>query len=151
MGPETLKVNEVYNRKITLFRDLLECVTLERENLINLDIKALWDLMLKKQKIMEDIENTASRLRELINERDLYHHLPSEDRRHFMELSQKLLELKENIRTRVLENISFIRDSLAFFHDIISMFASSKDTDEPYSPGSKKMKNGPRHLYQNEA
>ena len=48
-------IRDIYKRKITLFSDLLECVTQERENLINLDIKALWALMLKKQKIMEDI------------------------------------------------------------------------------------------------
>ena len=143
-------IREIYDKRITLFRDLLECVTLERDNLINLDIKTLWALMLKKQKIIEDIETESARLRDLTGDKNHYHDLPTEDRQQFVELSQKLADLKENIRARVTENVSFIKDSLEFFHEIISVFTSSVDTEEPYGPGKKKMKNGPSRIYKNE-
>ena len=48
-------IEEIYQRKISLFKKLLNCIALERDNLINQDLESLWSVMAEKEKILESI------------------------------------------------------------------------------------------------
>ncbi|MBW2610115.1 MAG: flagellar export chaperone FlgN [Deltaproteobacteria bacterium] len=150
MESNTQEIEEIYHRKVSLFRELLDCVVLERDNLINLDIKNLWDVMEEKQKILESIENARDQIKDITGEGSPYHNIPIEDRTVIKELSRTLADLNEEIKIRVRENVSFIEDTLSFFNEIISSFTMAGRPGDSYGPGGNSRKGLPNLIYYNE-
>lgn len=131
----TKDIINIYSRRISLFQDLLNCVIRERDNLITRDIKGIWSSLEEKQSIIESIEETGQGLNG-VTERDAVNRdMPEEDREKIIELSRNLIRLKQEIRARVKENVSFINETLGFFDEIISaMTMSGDDRCASYGP-----------------
>ena len=144
-------IMNIYLRKISLFQDLLNCIIRERDNLINQDVKGIWASLEEKQAILKSIEETKNQFNG-ISERDITgrNFLPDE-RDEIMELSKTIIRLKEEIKARVKENVSFINETLDFLHGMISALTSTEtDTYGSYSPYGNSRR-GPRSLmYQGE-
>ena len=116
------EIEDIYRKRISLFRDLLYCMDRERDYLITHDIKGLWSAMEEKQNILGSIEETKSRVRKAVGNEPPYLDIPHKGRHSIVELSQTLLDLREEIKVRAAENIAFIKESLGFFHEIIWAF-----------------------------
>ena len=142
-------IKEVYSAEFSLFNELLNCLALERDNLINLDVENLWPLMEEKKRILRAIEDTREQ-RKGIKKDCAIHDLPLGDRRAIMALTKKITHLKEEIKARVEENVSFIRESLGFFDEIISIFASGGRHDQAYGPCRKNNKEVQSLIYHKE-
>jgi len=139
-------IEETYRKKVALFNDLLKGVEQERTNLLNLNAHNLWSLLEEKQKIIRSIEELGS-----TQDIDtMAHNIPQQQKRAILNLSQKLSQLKEEIRARVQENITFIGESLACFHKIISIFSTAGRGEERYFPKKTNRKQMPSFMYQNE-
>jgi len=143
-------IKDIYIKEISLFRELLHCVSMERENLIHLDLKSLWSIMEEKQEILEAIEKIREERTALTGGSVSYYDLPNDDRRKIMHLSNNLSVLKEEIKTRVAENMSFINESLDFFHEVFSILTSSGDLEDQYGPLRKNRLSHPNTIYRNE-
>ncbi|MBN1849909.1 MAG: flagellar export chaperone FlgN [Deltaproteobacteria bacterium] len=139
-------IEETYKKKIALFSDLLNCVERERLNLMNLNAHNLWSLLEEKQRIIRSIEELGST--QEMETKD--YNIPQQQRKVILNLREKLSRIKEELRVRVHENVTFIRESLDCFHEIISIFSTAGRDDEGYLPKKAKRKQMPSLMYQNE-
>jgi len=144
------EIEEIYLRKVSLLRKLIDCIALERDNLINLDIKNLWSVMEEKQKILESIEDASDQLMDIRGNNSPFHDIPTKDRQSIMELSQTLVDLKEEVKTRVTENVTFINETLDFCHELFSIFTKTNMPEVSYSPVRNNRKGNSNLIYHNE-
>ena len=133
-------IEGVYRRKVSLFKELINCLDLERDNLINLNIENLWSLMEEKQKILISIEDEGKQIKKIMEKNHPDQDIPKRGGRPIMELSRKIADLKEEIKAKVSENVTFIRESLDFFDEIISIFANGERVEHSYRPTRKGQK-----------
>ncbi|RJR49586.1 MAG: hypothetical protein C4576_06600, partial [Desulfobacteraceae bacterium] len=56
------KIEDAQRKKVSLLRELLECLERERENLIHVDVKGLWSVMERKKKVLTSIQETEEEI-----------------------------------------------------------------------------------------
>jgi flagellar biosynthesis/type III secretory pathway chaperone len=152
METDVKGIEVLCQERIELFQSLLECVTREKDSLIELNIKQLWSLMEQKQEIIEALEVNRNRMGELMDLDDPYSQIPLNDRKKIMGFFRQIEMLKIEIRRRVQENVSIIQGSLTFFHDLVSIFANSGKKENTYEDLVRgKATDSPCVLYQSEA
>lgn len=139
------EIEEIFKKKIALFGELRDCIALERENLINLDIKSLWAVMEEKHRILESIAVAKDQLTGIIGDEAPYRHVPIQDRPAMMRYCQTLSDLREDIKARVRENILFIRETLDFFHEMVGILTTGGRSGDCYGP-FKAVRNGISNL-----
>jgi hypothetical protein len=151
MERNTKDIMNIYSRRISLFQDLLNCIIHERDNLINQDIKGIWSSLAEKQSILDSLEETKQHL-DGVTEKDMVSRdIPQEDRDKILELSKILIGLKQEIKTRVKENVSFINETLDFFHELIStMTMTDADKCNSYGPYGRARRGARSLIYQGE-
>jgi hypothetical protein len=132
-----------------LFGELLDCLNKERESLMDLNVGHLWSVMEEKKRILEAIEEAQNHIKELRSKR-LDHDMPLEDRRAFHNLTKKINHRKQEVRTRVRENASFIQETLAFFDEIVSILLTGGDPNWAYPPKTGSPKDNPPRIYRKE-
>lgn len=132
-------IKENYLKKIDLLKELRNCLALERDNLIDLNVENIWSLMEEKQRILKSLGDVGGQIKRMEKgHRD--HGILIKGRGSIKDLVQKIEDLKEEIKARVRENVSFIQESLHFFDEIISIFATGGRHNYDYGPlrGSQK-------------
>lgn len=147
---ETLneKITAGYQKEAALFQDLLNCLDLERDNLIHLNLESLWGVMEKKQGILESIEGVQGEMKGLLAQDGEKQPVSTDDRHALTSLSARVTHLKEEVRSRVKDNVFFIQETLGFFDELIQIFMSSGEIGQAYGPGLKKAGNySPLILY----
>jgi hypothetical protein len=151
MERNTKDIMNIYSRRISLFQDLLNCIIHERDNLINQDIKGIWSSLAEKQSILDSLEETKQHL-DGVTEKDMVSRdIPQEDRDKILELSKILIGLKQEIKTRVKENVSFINETLDFSHELIStMTMTDADKCNSYGPYGRARRGARSLIYQGE-
>jgi hypothetical protein len=151
MEQNATEIMNSYMKEISLFQDLLNCVIRERERLINHDIKGIWDSLEEKETILASIEENKSVMKDASGSDLSSLEIASQDRERIRELSRALITLKLEITSRVRENVSFINETLSFFHEMISaMTMSDIAKSNSYGP-SGFARRGPRSaIYQGE-
>jgi hypothetical protein len=140
-----------YMKEISLFQDLLKCITRERDHLINQDIKGIWDSLEEKESVLASIEQNRG-LMKVVTSGDLSSlEIAPQDRERIRELSRALARLKLEIKSRVKENVSFINETLSFFEEMITaMTVNEIDNSNSYGR-SGFSRRGPRSaIYQGE-
>lgn len=151
MEQRAKEIIDNYIKEISLFQDLLNCIIRERDHLINQDIKGIWDSLGEKESILASIEENRGLLKggseDEISSRDI----PAQDRDRMRELSRALIRLKLDIKARVKENVSFINETISFFHEIISAMTMSEiDKSSSYGPSGFSRKAPRSVIYQGE-
>jgi len=151
MERNTKDIMNIYSRRISLFQDLLNCIIHERDNLINQDIKGIWSSLAEKQSILDSLEETKQHLDGVTKKDMVSRDIPQEDRDKILELSKILIGLKQEIKTRVKENVSFINETLDFFHELIStMTMTDADKCNSYGPYGRARRGARSLIYQGE-
>ena len=130
-------IEKAYQKEVALLRDLLECLSLERDNLINLNLEDLWSVMEEKHTVLKSIEETREEIQALIVEREKEQEAHQGIRRLKASFSRKIERLKEEIGARVQENVSFIQDTLGFLNEMISILISGACPEPVYGPARK--------------
>jgi hypothetical protein len=146
MNASIQQIKETYQKRIALFGELLKCVEEEKKNLLDLNTHNLWILAQEKQKIRHSIEA----LKDPVDDHTSSDDASGLDRQIISNLSTKLSLIKNEIRVRVEENMTFIRESLDCIHDIISIFRTAGRAEESYYPKKTQQKHMPGLMYQNE-
>jgi len=151
MKKDLKDIKTVFHKKISLFKELLNCVSRERDNLIDLDVKNIWTVMEEKQRIVNAIEEADNELKEMVGTKgNIYKNIPANERPSVMELSKTLSGLREEIRVRLEENVTFIKETLGFFHEIISIFTMGNRSEIAYSPTKSAEHKVQNVIYHNE-
>jgi hypothetical protein len=139
----------VYQERIFLYQDLLKCIDHERETLISQDINGIWTSLEEKQKILDSIERTKNNLGNFSG-KDMGN-FSREDREKIIRLSRTIIGLKQEIKARTKENISFINDTLEFFNELIStMTKTETDKLNSYGPTGNTRRGQRSSIYQGE-
>lgn len=147
MESPTRKIEDVYGEKVSLLRTLLECLNAERENLIHLDVKGLWSLMEEKNKLLFSIQETEKEISACNAQ------IPDKKKSSLREVNENRREirrLKQEIGARVRENVSFIEETLLFFDEIISVFASGARAEYSYESVVKRQKTPSTMIFESE-
>jgi len=149
---ETLsgKMEAAYRNKVSLLRELLGCLAQERENLIVPNVQNLWSLMEAKQRLLDSIRETEEEIRGLRNQETSAQEVSTNDRNPVAALSHEIRRLGEEIKARVRENVSFIQETLLFFDEIISIFASGGRAEYSYAPVLKRQRISSSLIYRKE-
>jgi hypothetical protein len=129
------KNNGLCEKKIRLMEMLLHCVKQERENLIQLDVESLWGIMEEKDQIMRALEETQLEIDREAEGQEM--HGRQGEGKAWGEEARKVALLKQEIRARVNENVSFIQETLGFMDEVVSSFTSGNSTDQTYRPVSR--------------
>ena len=146
MASDQSEALSAYKREHDLFRGLLDCLQLERDHLVHLNIEALWSLLEEKRQILTALEETRSNIRTLAEEEGI----PEKDRSRISSLTKKTDLLREETRARVKENVSFVQDSLDFLDEIFSVVTKGGRQEPSYKPGGTLNQDNSRPLYQRE-
>lgn len=149
-------IQNTYHRQVSLLEDLRDCLEMERESLIQVDVDQLWELMEKKNTLVLTIEKLGNEIKCLLNQ--CFHRAPESPRASalkewpwFSDLSKQTALLKEDIQTRLKENLSFIQDTLGFFDELVGIIAKGGTQEQGYEHlGKPPEANGPR-IYHREA
>ncbi len=149
MEPDMNEIEKTYRKRISLFKDLLDCIDNERDYLINQDINGLWASLDEKAKIVESIRETGDYIKKIAGNEPTYQDIPLKDRSSFRELYRTLSNLREEIKVRVVENVSFISETLDFFHDIVTTLTQTGAGEDSYGPIRNNLREF-SHIYHSE-
>ncbi|MBN1103157.1 MAG: flagellar export chaperone FlgN [Deltaproteobacteria bacterium] len=144
------KMEVAYRKKVSLLRELLGCLVQEKENLIVPNVQNLWSLMEEKQRLLVSISEAEEEIRGLRNQETCVREASGTDRNPVVVLSHEIRRLGEEIKARVRENVSFIQETLLFFDQIISIFASGGRVEYSYPPVLKRQRAFSSPIYKRE-
>jgi hypothetical protein len=137
------RMEDANRTKVSLMRALVDCLDLEREHLVNLDVKSLWSLMEEKHRILNSIVKADEEI-------STCGAAAGQEQCTGRPYSKDIQRLKKEIGTRVRENVSFIQETLQFFDEIIQVFASGGRSEYCYEPIPKRHKNSASLIYERE-
>ena len=132
------QLEHVYLKQITRLKALRDCLVLERENLINLDLNSLWMLVERKHDILTDLEGIENEIKIFSHEEDST--FKPDSQRFCLNLSKRANQLKDEIKTRNAENRIFIQDALGFIDELMSIFAGRVQEPTAYGKVSRSQK-----------
>lgn len=150
MNSSFKEINKAYERKLSLLQELLDCLKRERENLIELNLEAIWALMEEKQGVLEAIEETGKEIERIRENTPPETTESGKVQSMLVSFSAKINKLKEEIRVRVKENVEFIQDTLGFFDELISIFISGARPEPAYNPIRRSKHESPSLIYHRE-
>jgi hypothetical protein len=148
-------IQDTYHRQVSLLEDLRDCLELERESLIRVDIDQLWEVMEKKHTLLTDIQRTGSEIRCSMEQGfpgsgARARATASKEWPWFTELSRRAGLLKNEIRRRLGENMAFIQDTLGFFDELIGIFVSSGGNTGVYNHSTRPVERKTPRIYHRE-
>ncbi len=131
------EIENTYKKHTALLEDLRDCLEMERESLMNVDVDRLWGLMEKKNGLAMDVERTGNEISCLVeasfpDSTDSPRSSALKEWPWYRPLYARTTLLKEDIRVRLEENQLFIRDSLGFFDDLMNIIVQSGGKGEDY-------------------
>jgi len=137
-------------KQAAMLEHLRDCLDMERESLIQVDVDQLWEIMEKKNSLVTGIEQLENEIKLLVNQ--YFQNGPEKPRAGalrawpwFRDYSKRTALLKEDIRTRLNENFSFIEDTLGFFDELVAIIARGEPREQGYDYLRKPPEtNGPR-------
>jgi hypothetical protein len=114
-------------RRLSLMRELVDCLGRERERLVKADVKGLWEALEEKRAILAAMKE-----------------LPAPPPSSPPELKAEMSLLKEEIRARTRENVEFTRSSLELLDELISLITGAGKEDQGYThPGARSRRQRP--------
>lgn len=149
MGPALGIIEEIYEEKIALLKELLDCLARERGHLARADLAGLWKTMEDKQNLVASVEEKRSRMKRVLDDHGLK---GSTLRRQpgLSEMSGRVAGLKQEIRARVRENNGFAQEMLDFLDELVSILLRGGKADGAYSPKAARRQASAALIYQRE-
>ena len=115
-----------------------------------MNIDNLWELMESKNRILTTIQEGRDQIKSLLEEAGGKQNVSNREKPLVAELSNKIITLKQEIGARVKENVSFIKESLQFVDDLITIFAMGGKLETSYSPAKRQTRETPGRIYRRE-
>ena len=144
-------LEDLFQRKIILYDDLLHCLEQERESLVTISMDALWAISREKEEICSKIESIRQEIISVVD-RDgqdsspplnrILGLVPEEKAGTFKSLFLTLAKLKNEIELLRKANMAFINDSLRFLDEMISIIAGGNKSKLAYDQKSHLSKSG---------
>lgn len=155
MEATEIGIQNTYHRQVSLLEDLRDCLEMERDSLIQVDVDQLWELMEKKNTLVVGIEKLGNEIKCLLNQ--CFERSPEDPHASavkewpwFSELSKQTALLKEDIQTRLKENLSFIQDTLGFFDELVGIIVKGGAQEQGYEYLRKPPESSGPRIYHRE-
>jgi len=144
-------LEDLFQRKIMHYDDLLHCLEKERESLVTINMDALWTISREKEELCSKIEGIRQ---EIISVFDMDEQnssvpfntilclVPEEKADIFQSFFLTLDKLKNEIELLRKTNMAFMNDSLRFLDEMISIITGGKESDMGYNLKSHLSKSG---------
>jgi len=145
------QLEDLFQRKIILYDDLLHCLEKERESLVTINMDALWIISREKEEICSKIENIRQEIVSAVamDGQDssaplnrLLGQVPEEKSGTFKSFFLTLDKMKNEIELLRKTNMAFMNDSLRFLDEMISIITGGKEADMAYDQKSHLSKSG---------
>jgi hypothetical protein len=150
MEKDTNRLKNLYLKRVSLYEELLGCINRESENLINQDIKGIWASLDEKKEILEAIEENNRSFPENYAVTPVPTDISRNDKDLIMGFKRKLTDLKQEIGTRINENISFINETLSFINDVFNTITNNDKKSDTYGRDLKRRNGTSNLIYHNE-
>ena len=153
------KLETFFNKKIVLYRSLLDCLEKERNHLVSLDLNGLWDVSKVKDDLCARITSVGQQIsavartgddRRASSYNDAIEAAPEAGREGLRRLSGKVGMLKREVEAYRRENVAFIDESLAFIDDLIVNLSGGSHVQNVYDNQCRLRKTGSRMLLMRE-
>ena len=144
-------LEDLFQRKIILYDDLLHSLEKERESLVTINMDALWAISKEKEELCSKIESIR---REIVSVVDVDGQdsslplnriltlVPEEKAGTFRSFFLTLVKLKNEIEFLRNANMAFINDSLRFLDEMISIITGVDTSKMVYDEKSHLSKSG---------
>ncbi|HUT71845.1 MAG TPA: flagellar protein FlgN [Desulfatiglandales bacterium] len=144
-------LEDLFQRKIILYDDLLRCLEKERESLVTINMDALWAISKEKEELCSKIESIRQEIVSVvdIDGQDsslplnrILGLVPEEKAGSFQGFFLTLVKLKNEIELSRKANMVFIKDSLRFLDEMISIITGGNKSKMVYDERSHLSKSG---------
>ena len=144
-------LEDLFQRKIMLYDDLLRCLEKERESLVTINMDALWTISREKEEICSKIESIRQEIVSVVDMDGQDSSLalsrilglvPEEKAGTFQSFFLTLVKLKNEIELLRKANMAFINDSLLFLDEMISIITGGNKSKKVYDERSHLGKSG---------
>lgn len=144
-------LEDLFQRKIILYDDLLHCLEEERESLVTINMDALWTISKEKEEICSKIEGIRQEIVSVIEvdgqdsslpPNRIVGLVPEEKVPTFQSFFLTLDKLKNEIELLRKANMAFMNDSLRFLDEMISIITGGKESNMAYDQRSHLSKSG---------
>ncbi len=150
MEKDINRLKNLYLKRVSLYEDLLGCIKRESENLVNQDIKGIWSSLDEKKEILEAIEENNRSFPENYTATPMPTDVSRKDKELIMGFKRRLMDLKQEIGTRINENISFINETLTFINDVFNTITNGDIKPDTYGRDLKRRSGTSNLIYHNE-
>lgn len=152
MEPSVVKIEELIQEKISLYRELLATVQQEKKVLSKSDVDSLWKISQKKQALAAEIEALRRKVLTVLTANSIRHDmdvssfrmsqilplLPAETMTNLHKLNATLNLIKANIDGLVQANRRFVEGYLSMVEDLIGIIAGTGQPASVYASGRCK-------------
>ena len=140
------QLRKAYEREISLLEDLCQCLSEERECLINARMEGLWPLKERKEEICNELKTQEEVIRACYG--DEQYEDKARWEKGIQELRKKVSQLKFEISSRNTENMKIVQDMLDFIDGLIAAFTNVPGEGGAYGKiNGAKTHSHPRILY----
>jgi len=144
-------LEDLFQRKIILYDDLLHCLEVERESLVTINMDALWTISREKEEVCSKIESIRQEIVSVVamDGQDssvplnrILGLVPEEKADTFKSFFLTLDKLKNEIELLRKTNMAFMNDSLRFLDEMISIITGGNKSKMVYDERSHLGKSG---------
>jgi hypothetical protein len=138
-------------QQIMFYDDLVHYLHKEREALIHIDLDGLWGISEKKEEVCRKLKSIQDEISSLVKPmlaqgshalEDIGGLMPGKSRVVFHKLYITLAGLEREVQTLRQENMTFVKDSLRFLDDMISIITGEGNLDRIYNNRCEIYKSG---------
>ena len=135
-------LEKLFFRKISLYGDLVACLSDEREALLNVDLERLWSVAQEKEQLACDIDAVQKEIALLVRPTTdqppvplnrVLDFIPRAHRPQFQKLTLSVVKLRGEAQVLREENIIHIEDSLQFLDGMIAIITGETDARIMYN------------------
>ena len=144
-------LEDLFQRKIIRYDDLLRCLEKERESLVTINMDALWAISKEKEEICSKIESIRQEIVSVVDMdgqdsslplNRILGLVPEEKAGTFQGFFLTLVKLKNEIELLRKANMAFTNDSLRFLDEMISIITGGNKSEMAYDERSHLGKSG---------
>ena len=155
MENEVRRLEEIFETKIMLYKDLSSLLEKEKECLPSGDVEVLWSLSDKKHAVITQIAEERMKILGILCEAGISHNmnattlklsslldvLPPDNTQRLRQYNVPLMKIKDQINLMARENRRYVEEYLEILDDMIGIFTNASKSTPVYGNG---MTSGPK-------
>lgn len=153
MATPVSDIRNLFNQKISLYRELLKCLKQEKNILMKPDVNLLWDISSRKHGLSAKIESVRRVILNTLTDASIHHDmnvvtfrvskilklLPEAVSENLKKVHVTLVSIKEEIHQLAKESKRFVEGYLEIINDLIGILANQGNCKAVYGDSSNRV------------